>query len=51
MAPVYTEICHGTRPNLPLHKVGEIPQAIISHGLPRGLPLMNENAGHVGEYT
>jgi len=26
MTPVYKELCHGTRPDMPLVKVGEIPK-------------------------
>ena len=52
MTPVYKEICHGTRPNLPLKKVGEIPQ--VKKTLTYfhvGYPFMNEKQVMIGEFT
>lgn len=52
MTPVYKEICHGTRPNKPLVKVGEIPQAKETYTYFHvGYPFMNEHQVIMGEDT
>lgn len=52
MTPVYKEICHGTRPDKPLVKVGEIPQAKETYTYFHvGYPFMNEHSLIIGEDT
>ncbi|MFY9383428.1 MAG: C69 family dipeptidase [Acetomicrobium sp.] len=52
MVPVYKEICHGTRPDLPLVKVGEIPQVKETYTYFHvAYPFMNEHQVIMGEAT
>jgi len=52
MVPVYKEICHGTIPNRPLTKVGEIPQVKETYTYFHvAYPFMNEHQVIMGEAT
>ncbi|MCF7936909.1 MAG: C69 family dipeptidase [Synergistales bacterium] len=52
MAPVYQEVCHGTRPASPLQKVLEIPQVEKTYTYFHiGYPFMNEHQLMIGEST
>lgn len=52
MAPVYQEVCHGTRPGRPLVKVLEIPQVKETYTYFNiGYPFMNEHQLMIGEDT
>ncbi len=52
MAPVYQEVCHGTRPTKPLVKVLDIPQVKKTYTYFHiGYPFMNEHQLIFGEDT
>src|SRR6056297_2402770 len=52
MAPVYQEVCHGTRPGRPLVKVLDIPQVKETYTYFNiGYPFMNEHQLMIGEDT
>ena len=52
MAPVYKNICYQTKPDRPLDKVGEIPQAAHTYAyFHTAYPIMNEKSVVMGEYT
>ncbi len=52
MAPVYQEVCHGTRPTKPLIKVLDIPQVKKTYTYFHiGYPFMNEHQLIFGEDT
>lgn len=52
MAPVYKNICYQTRPDRPLEKVGEIPEAEKTYTYFHvGYPIMNEKSVVIGEFT
>ena len=52
MVPIYNVMCHGTRPDQPIRKVGEIPEAEHTYTYFQiGYPFMNDQQVMMGEFT